>query len=50
MGYMMYGGGQGYMMGNFMMFLWWLASVWFLVFTIIVVIQLDRIAKLLEKK
>ena len=46
----MYGGGQGYMVDSFTVVLRWLASIWFIVFTVIVVIQLDKIAKLLEKK
>jgi hypothetical protein len=41
---------QGYMMGGFMMLLWWIAAIWFVVFTILVVVKLDKIISLLEKK
>ena len=33
-----------------MPFLWWGASIWFIVFTILVIIKLNRIVQLLEKK
>ena len=33
-----------------MSFLWWGASIWFIVFTVLVVVKLNRIIELLEKK
>lgn len=38
------------MMGGGMMFLWWGASIWLIIFTILVVVKLNRIVQLLEKK
>jgi len=38
------------MMGGSMTFLWWGASIWFIIFTILVVVRLNRIVQLLEKK
>lgn len=47
----MYGPGQGCLMGGGMMMLFaWAAFIWFIVFTILVVLRLDKIVKLLEKK
>lgn len=45
-----YMAGQGYIMGGFTMLLGWAAFIWFIVFTILVLLKLDKIAKLLEKK
>ena len=30
--------------------MWWGASIWFIVFTVLVVVKLNRIIQLLEKK
>ena len=46
---MMYGQ-QGYMMGGFIGLLSWVVFIWFIVFTVMVVVKLDRIVQLLEKK
>jgi hypothetical protein len=42
--------GYGYMMAGFTGLIWLGASIWFIVFTILVVVKLDRIIKLLKKK
>lgn len=39
-----------YMGVGFMGLIWLGASIWFIVFTILVVVKLDRIIKLLENK
>lgn len=41
---------QGYIMGSLMILLWWAVFIWVIVFTILVVVKLDRIIQLLEKK
>jgi hypothetical protein len=48
---MMYGyGNQGFYGGGLMMVFCWVVFIWFVVFTIMVVMKLDKIVKLLEKK
>ena len=42
--------GQGYVMGGSGMLIAWGAFIWFIVFTILVVFKLDRIADLLSKR
>ncbi len=43
--------GEGYMMmGGFMGLVSWALFIWFIVFTVLVVMKLDKIAQLLEKK
>ncbi len=41
---------QAYMMGGFMIIVWWAVFTWLVIFTIMVVKKLDKIVKLLEKK
>lgn len=41
---------MGGMMGGFMLLILWAAFTWFIIFTILVVVKLDKISKLLEKK
>lgn len=43
-------GSQGYMIGSFITLLWWVAFIWLIVFTVLVLVKLDRIVRLLEKK
>jgi len=42
--------GLGYVTGAFTGFVGWAASIWFVVFSILVVVKLSRIVNLLEKK
>ena len=44
------GSGYGYAAAGFYMLIWSGVSVWFIIFTILVAVKLDRIVKLLERK
>ena len=40
----------GCAIGSFAMLIWWALFAWFIIFTVLVVLKLDKITQLLEKK
>ncbi len=41
---------QGYLMGSMGYLLGWVVFIWFIVFTILIVVKLDKISKAVKKK